>query len=223
MPAAAILFDLDGTLVDSEHQNIESVALALRRLGAEMTEPERAFVVGHSWNEIYDLLRRGHGLTAPMDEVIRIAVEEKRRLVETQGHRPLTGAVEAVTRLARRQPLAVVSGASRAEVHDAIRGLGLEAQFRLLLGAEDYRRGKPAPDPYASAIRRLGVLPGACIAVEDATPGIRSARAAGARVVGVRAGNFAGFDLSEADAVVDTLHELTDDLLERLLQTPAVV
>ena len=82
-----------------------------------------------------------------------------------------------------------------------------------MLGAEDYTRGKPAPEPYALAHgapgrrRRRGA-----IAIEDATPGILSARAAGARVIGVRAGNFAGYDLSAADVVVDTLDEVTDEL-----------
>ena len=81
------------------------------------------------------------------------------------------------------------------------------------MGAEDYPRGKPAPDPYALAITRLGARAERSIAVEDATPGILSARAAGARVIAVRAGNFIGYDLSAADVVVDTLADLTDELV----------
>ena len=120
-------------------------------------------------------------------------------------------------RLARRSPLAVVSGASRVEVLDALAGLGVTELFQVVLGAEDYARGKPAPDSYALALRRLDAAPARSIAVEDATPGILAARAAGARVIGVRAGNFAGHDLGSADVVVDTLDEITDELCARLV------
>jgi HAD superfamily hydrolase (TIGR01509 family) len=214
---AAFLFDLDGTLVDSERENIESVALAVRRYGAELTETERQFVIGHSWNEIYALIVRNHGLTLPMRQLIAEAVEEKRGLLASSGYRPLPGAVNTVRRLARASKLAVVTGASTAEAKDAIVGIGIADVIALLVAAEDYANGKPAPEPYLQAIARLGVTAARSIAVEDATPGILSARAAGARVIAVRAGNFAGYDLSPADVVVDTLDDVTDDLVARLL------
>lgn len=214
---AAILFDLDGTLVDSERENVESVVLAVRRLGAELSGEERAFVIGHSWNEIHAMIARNHGLSVSMTELIASAVAEKRDLLAATGYRALPGAVAAVRRLGARSALAVVSGASRAEVHDALSSLGVIAAMRLWLGAEDYARGKPAPDSFALAIDRLGVVPSACIAIEDATPGILSARAAGARVIGVRAGNFTGYDLSPADVVVDTLDDVTDELCDGLV------
>jgi len=213
----AILFDLDGTLVDSERENVESVVLATRRLGAELSAEERAFVIGHSWNEIHALIARNHRLSISMTDLIASAVAEKRELLASTGYRALPGALAAVQRLGARSPLAVVSGASRAEVQDALTSIGVIAAMRLWLGAEDYARGKPAPDSFALAIDRLGVKASACVAIEDATPGILSARAAGARVIGVRAGNFAGYDLSAADVVVDTLDDVTDELCDRLV------
>jgi len=215
--ADAILFDLDGTLVDSERENVESVVRAARRWGAELSAEERAFVIGHSWNEIHALIAGNHGLDVTMPVLIAAAVDEKRGLLAADGYRALPGAVAAVRRLGRRSKLAVVSGASRGEVVDALASLGVTDAFALVLGAEDYRRGKPAPDGYALALERLGAAPARSLAIEDATPGIRSARAAGARVVAVRAGNFVGYDLSEADAVVDTLDEVTDALVAGLL------
>jgi HAD superfamily hydrolase (TIGR01509 family) len=215
--AEAFLFDLDGTLVDSERENIESVTLAARRHGAELSEEERRFVIGHSWNEIYGLIARNHGLAVPMTQLIAEAVEEKRALVARAGFRALPGAVAAVKRFARTSKLAVVTGASTAEAKDAIAGIGIAGDIAVLVAAEDYARGKPAPDPYAQAIERLGVRAAWSIAIEDATPGILSARAAGARVIAVRAGNFVGYDLSPADVVVDTLDDVTDDLVKGLL------
>jgi HAD superfamily hydrolase (TIGR01509 family) len=214
-----VLFDLDGTLVDSERENVESVVLACRRLGAELSEDERRFVIGHSWNEIHAQISAHHGLSLSMEALIGRAVDEKRMLMAHTGYRALPAAVDTVRRLAARCPLAIASGASRAEVRDALDGLGITDCFQVALGAEDYARGKPAPDAYLLAMDRLGVraTPGRCIVIEDATPGILSARAAGARVIGVRVGNFVGYDLSPADVVVDTLAEVSDELCADLL------
>ena len=215
-PADAILFDLDGTLVDSERENVESVVLAARRWGAELTAEERAFVIGHSWNEIHAQIVAHHALDVAMAALIAAAVDEKRALL-ADGYRALPGAVAAIRRLARRSKLAIVSGASHGEVDDALASLGVTDAFALVLGAEDYARGKPAPDSYALAMRTLGAAPARSVAVEDATPGILAARAAGARVVAVRAGNFSGYDLGAADVVVDTLDEVTDELVGGLV------
>lgn len=217
MNPQAILFDLDGTLVDSERENVQSVVLAARRLGAELSPDERAFIIGHSWNEIHAAIARNHALSVSMPELIAQAVEEKRGLMAATGYRALPGALAAVQRLGRRSLLAVVSGASRGEVQDALESLGVTASFQFFLGAEDYPRGKPAPDSYALAMTRLQAAPARCIAIEDATPGILSARAAGCRVIGVRAGNFTGYDLSVADEVVDTLDDVTDQLCDGLV------
>jgi HAD superfamily hydrolase (TIGR01509 family) len=214
---AAVLFDLDGTLVNSEPTNVESVVLAVRRHGRELGPEERHFVIGHSWNEIHALIVRRCGLDVSMDTLIAEAVEEKRVLVARAGLPVLPGAVQAVRRLQQRAPLAVVSGASRVEVQDAVAGLGVTDAFAFLLGAEDYQRGKPDPEPYLMAIERFGVPAARCLVIEDATPGILSARAAGTRVIAVRAGNYAGYDLSAAHVVVDTLDDVTDRLIADLL------
>lgn len=216
---AAILFDLDGTLVDSERENVESVVLACRRLGVELTDEERAFVIGHSWNEIHAQITAHHGLSLTMEALIERAVDEKRALLSRSGHRPLPAAVETVKRLSALCPLAIASGASRVEVRDAINGIGVASYFQVVLGAEDYARGKPAPDAYLLAMSKLGVAAAAarCIVIEDATPGVLSGRAAGARVIGVSVGNFVGYDLSAADVVVETLADVTDELCLRLV------
>lgn len=211
-----MLFDLDGTLVDTERENVESVVLAARRWNVELDADLRAFIVGHSWNEIHARIQRDCGLDVAMDDLIAAAVEEKRVLFATTGFQPLPGALGLVRRLRPRAGLAVVSGSSRVEVHEAIAGLGLDSDFDFLLGAEDYGQGKPHPEPYEKAMRLLEVGPRQCIVIEDSGPGIRSGKAAGASVIAVRRANFMGYDQSAADVVLDTLEQITDELLDRL-------
>jgi beta-phosphoglucomutase len=212
----AVLFDLDGTLVDTERENVESVVLAARRWKVELDDEMRSFIVGHSWNEIHARIRREYHLEVEMDVLIAAAVEEKRVLFATKGYHALPGALALVRRLRGRVGLAVVSGSSRVEVHETIAGIGLAECFAHLLGAEDYGQGKPHPEPYQRAMRLLGVEPRASIVIEDAEPGILAGKAAGAKVIAVRRGNFMGYDQSAADTVVDTLEQVGDDVLDRL-------
>jgi HAD superfamily hydrolase (TIGR01509 family) len=220
---AAFLFDMDGTLVDSERANVESVVRACRHLGVELSDELRLFIVGHSWNEIYARISATSTIKVGMDTLIASAVKEKDALLAVTGHQALPGAVATVQRLAGRAPLAIASGASRVEVRDAIAGIGITQYFRAIVAAEDYTHGKPNPEPYLMAMDRLGMRAEAhrCIVIEDATPGILAGRAAGARVIGVRSGNFVGYDLSAADVVVDTLFEVTDELCAELINRPA--
>ena len=212
----AVLFDMDGTLVDTERENVESVVLAARRWQVELGAEMRAFIVGHSWNEIHARIRHDYGLQVGMDVLIAAAVEEKRVLFAEHGYKALPGADDLVRRLRGRAGLAIVSGSSCVEVRETIAGIGLTECFQCLLGAEDYQRGKPHPEPYQTAMRLLGVSPHACIVIEDAEPGILAGKAAEAKVIAVRRANFLGYDQSAADVIVDTLEQVTDALLDEL-------
>ncbi len=212
----AVLFDMDGTLVDTERENVESVVLAARRWQVELGADMRAFIVGHSWNEIHARIQRDYGLQVGMDVLIAAAVEEKRVLFAEHGYKALPGADDLVRRLRGRAGLAIVSGSSCVEVRETIAGIGLTECFQCLLGAEDYQRGKPHPEPYQTAMRLLGVSPHACIVIEDAEPGILAGKAAEAKVIAVRRANFLGYDQSAADVIVDTLEQVTDALLDEL-------
>ncbi len=214
----AVLFDLDGTLADTERQNAEAVACVLERAGRPLSDEEREFVIGHGWHEIYHHLVENGGIRFGYEELMHKAGEERVRLVDEEGLDVLPGAVDTVRRLSARYASAVVSGSSRAEVEAVLRALDLLGCFPWFLGAEDTARGKPFPDGYLLAATRLEIEPRECLVLEDSTAGIRAARAAGMKVIGVRAGNFAGQPQDEADHVVDTLLDVTDALVASLFK-----
>jgi len=212
-----ILFDLDGTLVDSERESAEAMARALERGHAIAVEPyDRDFIVGRSWVAIYDSLRaRYPQLGWTRDELIARTARARDEVFAELGVTVLPGAREALG-WTRTLPRALVTGSSRVEATQVLPWIGPDAAFDVIVASEDVAQSKPAPDGYRQAMARLGLAPGACVVVEDSVSGIAAGRAAGAIVLAVRAGNFSGWDQSGAHRVIDTLEAFTPALVDEL-------
>lgn len=227
MLPGAVLLDLDGTLVDSESVHAEAIARAMLERGVELDERERAFVIGHAWQEIYAELRVAERLGLDLPSM-QAETERARRRMRDEGihFRVLDGARELVTTLVELEiPTAIVSGSSRSEIAEALELLGFGHHLRMYLGAEDYPRGKPAPDGYMAAAEQLAIAPSRCLVFEDSEAGIESALAAGMRVVATSAANrspgSAGHqDQRRAHCVVPTLAGIDHGFLIRMMTNP---
>jgi len=219
MAIRAILFDLDGTLVDSERESAEAMARALEEgQGIRISQDDRDHVIGRSWVDIHRSLQsRYPSLAWTLAELIGATAVIRERLFEETGMEPLPGALGALERFAHL-PKALVTGSSRAEAEHALRSLAIRHHFEALFAAEDVPTSKPDPTGYVSAAQALGVDPRHCVVLEDSSAGIAAGRAAGAWVIAVRQGNFANQDQSQAHRIVDSLDEVTLDLLEELLR-----
>jgi HAD superfamily hydrolase (TIGR01509 family) len=213
---AAVVFDLDGVVIASEEVWDEVRGrYVVERGGRYDAEVQRA-MMGMSSTEWSRYLHERAGVP---DEPESVNAEIVRRMLEAYRVRlPLIpGAVEAVRRLAARWPLGLASSSNRALIDAVLAESGLAPLFRATVSSEEVPRGKPAPDVYLEAARRLGVEAAACVAVEDSHSGIRSARAAGMRVVAIPNPSYPPGDdaLAEADLVLASVDELTPDRLER--------
>jgi HAD superfamily hydrolase (TIGR01509 family) len=156
------------------------------------------------------------GVDAPPEQINADVVD--RMLEAYQQELPLLpNAVEVVGRLAGQYPLALASSSNRAIFEEVLRLAGLTEAFQATVSSEEVPRGKPAPDVYLEAARRLGVAPERCAAVEDSHSGIRSAHAAGMRVIAIPNASYPPDDatLALADVVLDSLDELTAERIER--------
>lgn len=188
---SALLLDLDGTLIDSEAIHAEGIARFLAEYGIALDERERAFVIGHAWQEIHAHLRVAERLGLDLPALQRGSIAAKERMFAEGVRIPaLAGAIELVHEVADAGvPVAIVSGSCRAEIEHALEDLGFGARLAFYLGAEDYPRGKPAPDGYLAAASRLGASPARCLVVEDSAAGIAAALEAGMRVLATAACN----------------------------------
>jgi HAD superfamily hydrolase (TIGR01509 family) len=211
------LFDLDGTLVDSERETAKAMARALARgQGIALEQYDRDFIVGRSWIAIYDSLRaRYPQLAWNREEVIARTAMLRDEVFAELGVTVLPGAREAL-RWTAGAPRALVTGSSRVEATQVLPLIGPEARFDLIIASEDAAASKPDPDGYRRAAAGLGVAPEDCLVIEDSVAGIAAGRAAGCVVLAVQAGNFHGWDQSGAHRIIPTLEAFTPSLVDEL-------
>lgn len=185
-PPAPVIFDLDGTLVDSEPNYYE----AGRRLLAAHGVPDFSWehhtrFIGIGTRETLEILRREFGIGAPVEELL--AGTNRCYLELARAHTEVFPEMRAlVERLAEAgHPLAVASGSSRAAIEAVLAGTGLVGLLPTVVSAEEVAHGKPAPDVFLEAAGRLGADPADCVVLEDAAPGVLAAHRAGMRCIAV--------------------------------------
>lgn len=184
MDVQAVIFDLDGVILDSESVWHQVRHDYVRAHGGRWTEDDQKAVMGANSLQWARHINQVCGVPLPPEEIYAGVVAGLRKAYDA--HLPLyPGAVEAVRRLADAYPLAVASSSPR-EIIEYVLGLaGLRALFRALVSSDDVERGKPEPDVYHEACTRMGCTPERTVAVEDSANGIRAALAAGMVVVAI--------------------------------------
>jgi HAD superfamily hydrolase (TIGR01509 family) len=212
----AVVFDMDGVLIQSEEVWDEVREAYVRECGGRYDADVQRAMMGMSSTEWSAYLHETAGVPDTPEEINAEVV--RRMLAAYESHLPLIdGATEAVERLARDFTLAVASSSNRPLIDTVLQVSGLARHFAATVSSEEVERGKPAPDVYLEAARRLGVEPSACAAVEDSHGGIRSAKTAGMRVLAIPNPTYPPDpnSLAQADVVLDSLAGLTREKIRQ--------
>jgi HAD superfamily hydrolase (TIGR01509 family) len=209
----AIVFDLDGVLIDSEQVWNEVREQLARERGRRWSERAQRDMMGMSSPEWSRYMHDVVGIPESADEINREVVA---RMLDRFAGSPrwLPDALEVVRELAARFPLGLASSSNRELIEAVIAAGGIAGLFAATVSSEEVARGKPAPDVYLEAARRLGVEPAECTAIEDSHNGILSAKSAGMRCIAIPNAHYPpGVAQDDADAVVGSLCELTADVI----------
>ena len=212
---AAVVFDLDGVLLDSEQVWDEAREQLAKERGGRWHENAQRDMMGMSSLEWSRYMHDVIGVPEPPEEISREVVERIAKLYRE--HLPVVpGAREAIARLAARWALGLASSSNRELIDLALELLGVKHRFKATVSSEEVARGKPAPDVYLEAARRLGVDPTHAAAIEDSENGIRAAKAAGIRVIAIPNPHFPPAEdaLTQADVLLRSLDELTPEVVE---------
>jgi len=206
---SAVVFDMDGVLVDSEHLWDEVREQLAADWGGRYSPDAQRAMMGMSSLEWSRYMHEELGLPQSPREIDEEVV---RRMLDRyrEGLPLIEGAVGAVRRLEAAFPLAVASSSNRPLIDAVLAEAGLDDAFATTVSSEEVPRGKPAPDVYVEAARRLGVEPGRCAAVEDSSNGIRAAHAAGMRVIAFPNERYPPDEnaIALADVLVDSMDSL---------------
>jgi len=213
----AVVFDLDGVLIDSEPAWEQVRRRVVAEHGGHWAADAQQRLMGMSTGEWARYLSEDLGVGLPPSRIAALVIE--RMAARYTEHLPLMpGAVEAVRRLAARWPLGLASSSPPSLIGTVLDAANLRECFAAMLSTEQVAHGKPAPDIYLAVCERLGRQPQTCAAVEDSTNGLRSAAAAGLRVVAIPHPRYPPDPgaLSAAGLVLTGLDELTPDRVAAL-------
>ncbi|MDR0937636.1 MAG: HAD family phosphatase [Oscillospiraceae bacterium] len=210
----AVLWDLDGVLIDSEPGYNITVGELIRSLGYKFGEAEIAKTTGASYKNIAELL----GLDEPKEKIERLYIEALLKAINQNVTALIDGAGGFLQELkSRKIKMAIGSSSPRVLVEQIVNKFGLSEFIDIIVTGSDAERGKPAPDIYLKCAELLGVEPANCLVIEDSLNGIKAAKNAAMRVLAFTGTALHNFDLSAADFQIDAYNSDTFKVIEHLL------
>ena len=205
----AVIFDLDGVLIDSEPLHCKADTRLLRELGAD--PPANYFDRFTGWTDaaMWEAIKTDYHLTKSIDQLMKMQVPIKLNLLQEGAYKAIPGIVEMLEEINTvRIPIAIASSSPRKFIEAAVKKIGIEQYFKILVSGEEIERSKPEPDIFLKAALLLNVNPSECLVVEDSNSGTIAAKKAGMKCIGYQNVNSGIQDLSNADFIVNDIREI---------------
>src|SRR3989344_1041355 len=211
----AVIFDMDGVLVDTEPISDESIIESCKKLGVKFSDEDIEYSRGRSSKDIWSYMKKKHTLK----QSVEVLIEKNRKnyWVKLQNLKPLPGAVELLNALKQQNiPLGLASSSSTQTIDVTLSAISAKHFFKEILSGHQVKQSKPAPDIYIEIARRLKTAPQRCTAIEDSPNGVLAAKAAGMKCIAVPCSVTIGRDFSHADKVIKSLTDVRVTDIERL-------
>ncbi len=211
----AIIFDMDGVIIDSEPLHCKLEREILKELGGKITEKEHNAFIGTTDYHMWSTLKKKFNIEKSIDEIIQI---KKERFIKNIHMLNLVDNVEEFMEKLHKEryPMGLASSNNRKIVDLIVNRFKLDKYLKVIVSGEDVSQGKPHPEIFLKTAEKLGVEPSDCVVIEDAKNGVIAAKAAGMKCIGFKNSNSGDQDLSQADLIISSYDELDLDTLKRL-------
>jgi HAD superfamily hydrolase (TIGR01509 family) len=212
----ALVFDMDGVIIDSEPMHTEISVEVLKELGGTPSPSELFEFVGVRNEEMWAILKQRHNLKESVEEILKLHENHKRKRFSEEPLKPIEGIPQLIQEAKNKDlKLALATSSPKFLAELVLKRLDLYSFFDIIVAASDISQGKPHPEIYFKAARKLGVEPEECIAIEDSYYGMMSAKNAGMKCIVYDNPNAGNYDKSQADYVVSSIKNIDLDAFIR--------
>ena len=204
----AVIFDMDGVIVESEERNYKAKLKVLEPFGVTFDYKYYSQFPGNSnivvWQKIID----DFNIDVSAQEMHEVDLVARDDLIKQEGHIAIDGALELIEKLSKKYVLALASGSPKHIIEDTVKFFNIEKYFKFIISGETIENCKPAPDIFLISAKNIGVAPPNCVVIEDSANGVKAAKSAGMKCIGYVNLNSGKQDLSLADKIVKNLNEI---------------
>lgn len=205
----AVIFDMDGVIIDSEPIHFEVDMQTMRDLGFDISSEELEKYVGTTNEYMFSDLKNKYNIKQSIEEIINYKVELTKKKVIQSDLEPIEGIKELLVDLKNKNiSTAIASSSPRNFIDVVVSKFNLQDYFNFIVSGEEVHNGKPAPDIYIETAKKLGLPPEKCTVIEDSRNGVLAAKAAGMKCIGFQNVNSGNQDLSKADNIVKSITEI---------------
>lgn len=211
----AIIFDMDGVIIDSESLHFELEGEILEELGGSFSKEAHETLVGTTDYDMWTKLKEQFNLKPSVEEIIEM---KKERFMENLHHIELVDNFKEFMLTIHNEgyPIAIASSNNRRLVNAIVNKFDLGKYMTFIISGEEVNNGKPNPEIFLTAAKKMNINPDECLVIEDAANGVKAAKAARMKCIGLKNSNSGNQDLSEADLVIENFRELNLEIIERL-------
>ena len=215
----AVIFDMDGVMIDSEPLQSQAYKVVLARYGIGPIREEIVQIPGLTGRDNWEIIKKKYGLTEDTDKLVQERLEVYLSILE-DNLIPRSGLIDLVRILKENGYKLAVGSSSTISVPIVIEGIGLNGIFDAVVTRDEVEKAKPEPDIFLKVAEQLGVAPKKCLVIEDSAPGVEAAKRAGMKCIAVPTESTRDHDLSAADLIVNSLQEINIETVKSLCQQP---